>query len=218
MPMGLLDKYGLVKVCLPKGKFKFAAIGYPYLIGAISGMNEKGLAIATLDVYSSNDGSSGFDPAGTPMMFCFRRILEECSTVKEAENLMREMKRTTWTNLAVCDPHDAAVLEITTKNVVARREKYQPLCCTNHFRSDALATSKRCWRYDIFEKENGAKKRTVKDVARAMHAVNQGRRTVQTMVFEPAALKLHIGFGDGPASARPLKLLDLKTLFAEAAK
>jgi len=33
------------------------------------------------------------------------------------------------------------------------------------------------------------------------------------MVFEPAALKLHLAIGPAPASALPMKLLELKPLF-----
>ena len=45
-----------------------------------------------------------------------------------------------------------------------------------------------------------------------MHAVNQGNHTIQTMVFEPAILVLHLSIGAGPTSARPLNRVDLKPL------
>jgi hypothetical protein len=34
------------------------------------------------------------------------------------------------------------------------------------------------------------------------------------MVFEPAALKLHLAYGKGPATRLPLHTLELKGLFA----
>ncbi len=45
-----------------------------------------------------------------------------------------------------------------------------------------------------------------------MHAANQGADTFQTMIFEPAALKLHLAIGSCPSSALPLEELDLKPL------
>ena len=45
-------------------------------------------------------------------------------------------------------------------------------------------------------------------------AANQGKFTLQTMIFEPAALKLHLAIGECPSSALPLKELDLKPLFS----
>ena len=49
----------------------------------------------------------------------------------------------------------------------------------------------------------------VADVAKKMDEVNMGRMTVQTMIFEPAALKLHLAIGSCPSSALPMKLLEL---------
>jgi len=36
--------------------------------------------------------------------------------------------------------------------------------------------------------------------------------TLQTMIFEPATLKLHLAIGACPSSAEPLKTLDLAPL------
>ena len=75
------------------------------------------MAVATLDVYRSADKSRKFDPTGTPLAFVFRRILEECTTVDEAEQLLKSEHATTWMNLVVCDRDDAAVFEITPDRV-----------------------------------------------------------------------------------------------------
>ena len=55
---------------------------------------------------------------------------------------------------------------------------------------------------------------SVADVAKKMDEVSMNRMTVQTMIFEPAALKLHLAIGSCPSSALPLKLLELGPLFA----
>ena len=214
VPMGVLDRYSVVTICHPTGKHAFVSVGYPYLTGVISGMNERRLAIACLDVYRTGDGSSKLDSTGTPLMFCFRRILEECSTVKEAEELMRSMKRTTYMNLTVCDQHGAVVLEITPKNVVVRQATNDTLACTNHFRTDKLTVTKTCWRYDRLDGRRDGKF-SPSDVADVLHSVSMGSHTVQSMIFEPADLKMHIGLGKAPVTARPMKELDLKPLFAE---
>jgi hypothetical protein len=49
-------------------------------------------------------------------------------------------------------------------------------------------------------------------VAGRMDAVNQGERTLQTMVFEPSSLRLHLAMGKGPATRLPLRTLDLSVL------
>lgn len=82
---GLLDRYGVVMVIRPTDKHAFAAVGFPGLMGVLSGMNDAGLCVATLDVEDAADGSVRFEPTGVPMMLVFRQILEECTTIAEAE-------------------------------------------------------------------------------------------------------------------------------------
>jgi hypothetical protein len=50
---------------------------------------------------------------------------------------------------------------------------------------------------------------SVKEVADQMKAVNQGNMTVHTMIFEPAALRLHLAMGAGPATGRRLTAINL---------
>jgi hypothetical protein len=175
-------------------------------------MNEAGLAVADLTVYAAADGSSKFDPTGVPYTLVLRRVLEECGTVGEAERFIRAVRRTTMQNVAACDPKSGVVLEITTKAVVPRRGEGGVSSCTNHFRTKDLAGPKsepKCERFDRLEKSRGAGRLAVKDVIKQLDAVNQGRATVQSMVFEPAVLKLHLAVGVGPASSLPFRLVDL---------
>lgn len=53
----------------------------------------------------------------------------------------------------------------------------------------------------------------VADVAKHLDAANQGANTIQTMVFEPAAGKLHVALGPGPATKLPLRTLDVGAWF-----
>lgn len=211
-PMGVLDQYTVVVVYRPLGKRSFCSIGFPGLVGVLSGMNDAGLAIATLDVTSANDGSGMFDPTGTPLTFSFRRILEECASVEEAEAVLRESRRTTWMNLAACDRRGGVVLELTPKSVVVRRPSAGMLPCTNHFRSAELMTSTDCWRYDRLEEAGRLGRLGLREVGQSLHAAHQGPLTIQTMIFEPATLTLHLAAGPGPSSALPLRRLALASL------
>ncbi len=103
--LGELHKYSLLLIYRPEGKHAFASIGFPGLVGTISGMNDAGLALATNDVEQSADGSRKFNPKGTPLACVFRRILEECTTVHEAEALLKSETATTWMNLPARDRH-----------------------------------------------------------------------------------------------------------------
>jgi predicted choloylglycine hydrolase len=212
--LGLLDKYSLVTVHQPKGKHAFVSIGFPGLFGCLSGMNDRGLALAVHEVFLSRDGAPMFNRRGMPYTFCFRQILEKCATVEEAEELLRATARTTLFSLAVCDRRHSVVLEATPFNVVARHGSEGICACTNHFRSPDLMVLPWCNRYRKLIQSRKREKLDIADVAQKLNEVAMGRMTVQTMIFEPVSLKLHLAIGSCPSSALPLKPLELGPLFS----
>jgi isopenicillin-N N-acyltransferase like protein len=210
--LGYLHHYTVVEVCRPEGKHPFVSIGFPGMLGCLSGMNDAGLTVAVLEVYASGDDSTRLDPKGVPYALCFRRVLEDCTTIDEAEKALKEMKRTTMVNLAVCDRIGSAVFEITPKTVNRRPAEKGICACTNHFRTKGLSLSTECGRYECLEKCQDMKELGLEDIAKKLHAVNQGADTLQTMIFEPATLKLHLAFGKCPSSELPMRELDLAPL------
>ena len=124
--------------------------------------------------------------------------------MEEAEKLLRSSERTTKLNLAVCDREDAGVLEMTPKTVAFRRGEDGVCACTNHFRTQELAMLPVCRRYNKLVEARELETIGIADVAKKLDEVNQGRLTVQTMIFEPAPLVLHLAIGPAPASAQPL--------------
>jgi isopenicillin-N N-acyltransferase like protein len=210
--LGMLEHYSLVTVHRPSGKHAFASIGFPGIFGCFSGINDTGLALAAHEVFLSHDNSSLFNRKGVPYSLCFRRVLEECTTIEEAEKLVRDCERTTKLNLVLCDRNGGAVLEMTPKTVILRRSENGLCACTNHFRSRELAFLPWCYRYNTLMKSKSLATLDIADVATKLHQVNQGALTVQTMIFEPQPLVLHLAIGSCPASAHPLKRLELKPL------
>lgn len=215
-PFGVLDRYSVVFVIRPTDKHAFASVSYPGLMGVISGMNDAGLCVATLDVEESGDGSSRFDPLGVPLTLAFRQILEECSTVDEAETLLKKSHATTHANLAVCDRKSAAVFEITPKQVARRNAEDAALPCTNHFRMPGLAVNEECWRFDRLQSASAKPTLSIDDIHQALHAANQGEFTLQTMIFEPRELVLHLAVGTPPSSHYKMNRLELRDLLSSA--
>jgi isopenicillin-N N-acyltransferase-like protein len=220
--LGYLHEYSLVTVYRPRGKHAFVSIGFPALVGTISGMNDAGLALAVLETTGAEPGEGPvFNPEGVPFALCYRRLLEECATVQEAERVLRSMKRTTANNLAICDKTGGAVFEITPSRVVVRHTKDSIAVCTNHFCSDELKLSRPRDLFTTFERfrtldkaRKEPKQLGIGDVQRYLDAANQGDLTLQTMIFEPATLTLHLAFAVDrrPASSRELKRLELAPL------
>jgi len=222
--LGYLHEYTLVTIVRPKGKHAFAAVGYPGLVGVLSGINDAGLAVAALETTGAHtDGGPGFDPAGTPFALCYRRVLEECTTIEEAEKLLRSLKRTTSNNLTVCDKNGSVVFEFTPNRLNVRRPEKGISTCTNHFCTEGLKLAEPKNTHTTLDRfatltraRSEDKKLGVEEVRRYLDAVNQGELTLQTMVFEPASLTLHLAtaVGKAPASSQKLKRLEVAPFFA----
>lgn len=211
--LGKLHKYTLVTVYRPTNKHAFVSVTFPGLFGCLSGMNDAGLAVAVHEVFFARDHSPVFDSEGVPYLLAFRRILEECTTIEEAEKLLRSMKRTTRLNLALCDRQGCGVLEFTPKTVVLRRGEEGICACANHFCSKELATFVLPFRYRTLMQAQQLPKLGLDDVTQKLDEVNLGRLTMHTMIFEPVPLVLHLAFGSCPSSALPMKRLELAPLF-----
>jgi hypothetical protein len=218
--LGYAHEYTLVTVYRPAGaKHAFACVGFPGLIGCLSGMNDVGLAVAVLEVAQVKMGEKRFDASGTPYALCYRRLLEECSTIAEAYALLSKMKRTGLSNLAVADRGGVAVFEISPERVVVRRGQNGTCVATNHFCTDelkALATINwfsTCSRFETLTRVGELQRKLApSDLHVGLHAANHKKLTLQTMIFESEALRLHLAAGTIPASAGEMKVVQLAPL------
>jgi hypothetical protein len=75
----------------------------------------------------------------------------------------------------------------------------------------------KCWRYAKLAplQARGGPRLGVEDVFAELHKVNQGKSTIQSMVFEPGERVLHLSYGAGPATKLPPVKLELGKLFDE---
>jgi len=215
-PYKNLGDHTVVVVYKPKGKHAFVSVDIPPIMGIISGMNDAGLCLTMNEIKSAKDGSPTLDIDGVPLAYLYRTVLEECTTIDEAEALMKKLKRPTAAAVTLCDRKGGAVFEITPKSVFVRRSVEGVCCCTNHFRCDELVQSKECWRYRNLEKlqKSDAAKLGVAEVAKELHGVSQFFWTMQAMVFEPKPLTLHLAYASGSsATKKPLRKIELAELF-----
>jgi hypothetical protein len=217
--LGYIHQYSLVTVYRPAGKHAFAAVGFPGLVGCLSGINDAGLALGVLEVFDVKAGEPSFNAKGIPYALCLRKVLEECTSIDEAQKLLQRLPRTTTINLAVADRQGVASFEITPAHVVRRDARDGACVCTNHFCApllkpeepvDVNASFERFESLEKVREERG--KVTPDDLRKHLDTTNMGDLTLQTMVFEPATLKLHLSIGVRPASRGPLRTLDLAPL------
>src|SRR5262249_58930466 len=64
--LGYAHEYSLVTIYRPKGKHAFASVGFPGLVGSLSGINGAGLALCVLEIYSAREGGRMFAGTVTP--------------------------------------------------------------------------------------------------------------------------------------------------------
>lgn len=219
--LGYAHEYSLVTVYRPAGAaHAFATVGFPGLVGCLSGINDAGLALAILEVFQVQAGKKKFDAAGLPYALCYRRILEKCSTIDEALALLKTMKRTTITNLVLADRTGVAVFEVTPRQVRVRHPEKGTCICTNHFCTEKLKPRVPLNYFRTFDRYaamEGAlpagEKLGLPDIRHGLHAAAVEGKTLQTMIFEPAGLRLHLAIGTCPSSAGEMKVLELGPLF-----
>jgi isopenicillin-N N-acyltransferase-like protein len=205
-PLGYLHEYSLLTVYAPEGARKFAAVAFPGGVGCFSGMNDAGLAAVSHEVFGPP--GRGFDPRGVPFAAALRRVLETCATVDEAESYLRSIPRATSVSLVVCDRETPTVFELSPERVVRRDPVRGVSVCTNHFVGAGLAspyppdTFGSVRRHRLLGRVATSGSRLgLADLFAVLHAVNMGPMTIQSMVFEPTRLRLHLSLGPGPTTA-----------------
>lgn len=214
--VGKLHQFGMVMI-YPAGEAQaFATITFPGFVGCVSGMNASGLALAVHEATNKPKEAPLLDPEGTPYGILCRQVLERCSTVDEAVQLFRQARHTTPVIIVLCDRLAHAVVEVTPGRVVVRREEDGVAACTNHFRTELAGSAVACGRYRQLLRAKELPHLSVDDVAAFLHKVHQGDWTIQSMIFEPATLRLRLAIGRVPASAGPFVKIDLGPLFRRA--
>jgi predicted choloylglycine hydrolase len=209
---GVADSRSVVLVFHPAGRYAFVSIAWPGMIGVLSGMNEHGLTLANMEVYRGRRL-----PMAMPYVLLYRTVLEQCRTVDEAIELLKNTPRQTANNLMLMDADgNRAVAEITPEDVTIRRAPdHAALISTNHQRgSDDLDTAGRCPRFDVLHDGSAEHFGKIdRDRLEGMLAeVSQGRMTLQSMVFEPATRTLYLATG-ADAPEHGYHRLDLKPYF-----
>ena len=83
-----LDKWALLIIQEPEGANAFVNVGYAGMIGSVTGMNVKHIAIGEM----GGKGEGQWD--GMPMTILLRECLESGNTLEEAQRIMKDTPRT----------------------------------------------------------------------------------------------------------------------------
>ena len=113
-----------------------------------------------------------------------------------------------------------AVLEITTKSVVRRPAEEWFLRLHESFSlAGAWGRPRACRRYELLPGRLTVQKLTLDDLAQKLDQVNQGKLTIQTMIFEPSFAAAAPGDGPRhPSRHKPLELIELAPLLKQRSR
>jgi len=215
---GVAHRLGAVFVTEARDGIPYAAVGWPGLLGVLSGLNREGLALALNLVYGEADA-----PDGVPLTFAMRRVLARATDLAAAEEILRATRFASSNNVTVCDAcGEAAVFEVGPDRFHVRRAdgpigatnhrascrrlpRPTPLSCSSHFRYRRLGATRAAL----------ATRASVPEVIRALRRAAMPFITLQSMVFHPAERAIRLSTGRVPAARGSFTLLDRDTLFGE---
>jgi isopenicillin-N N-acyltransferase-like protein len=136
------DKFAEDKIVAfynPAQGYKFMSVTWGGFIGAVSGMNEKGLTVTiNADKTKIPTGSA------TPVSLVAREILQYAKNINEAFEIAKKRKMFVSESFLVGSAADnrAVVIEKTPETLDIYDPNKQFIVCTNHFQSTGLAHSK----------------------------------------------------------------------------
>ncbi len=125
----------------PDQGYKFASVGWPGMIGVLSGMNETGLTVTINAAKSAVPTGSA-----TPISILTREILQYASTIDEAFAIAQKRKTFVSESILIGSAKDgkAAIIEKSPeKTVLFKGKEAERLICTNHYQSEEFSKDER---------------------------------------------------------------------------
>ncbi len=134
-------KTKVLSICKPDSGYAFASVTWGGMLGVLSGMNEKGLAVcinaSKLDIPKS---------VAMPISMLVRHILIHCKSIDEAYAEAKKMKTFVAENIVIASAYDndMAIIEKSPEEIeLYRSPNKDMLLCTNHFQSEKFMHNER---------------------------------------------------------------------------
>jgi hypothetical protein len=136
------DKFAedkIVSFIHPAKGYRLMTITWGGFIGAVSGMNEKGLAV-TINAAKSGTPSG----SATPVSLVAREILQYAKNIQEAYAIAQKRKMFVSESFLIssAEDHKAVIFEKTPESLAVYDPGQESIVCANHFQSRELSHSK----------------------------------------------------------------------------
>ena len=126
---------------VPEQGYRFASVGWPGMIGVLSGMNETGLTVTINAAKSAVPTGSA-----TPISILTREILQYAATIDEAFAISQKRETFVSESILIGSAKDgkAAIIEKSPeKTVLFTGKEANRLICTNHYQSEEFSKDER---------------------------------------------------------------------------
>ena len=229
----------LISVINPQQGYAFIAVGWPGMVGVLSGMNEKGLTVTI-------NAAQGEIPlsSATPVSILARKILQYASNIAEAVAIAREYELFTSEQFLIGSASDGccATIEKTHAKMDVVYGTEGMIVNANHYRGEVFANDK--WNNEnILMSDSKYRYRRVEELIDSIHSLDvcdvvsilRNRKGIagkeigftnqksinqmianHSVVFEPQGRNIWVAAGKGWPCGRYVHY-NLDTLLARAA-
>lgn len=135
---GMLQHLRTVFYYRPESGYSYASVAWPAMVGAVSGMNERGVCVMIFSAKSENTTL-----VGVPVAFIARRVLKRAENVGQAIEIIRKSKRMGPNIFLLADTKKAAVVEFDAENIAVSELTDGKVPVANHFQSELLASDEK---------------------------------------------------------------------------
>jgi tetratricopeptide (TPR) repeat protein len=130
----------IVTIYRPDGKYPFASVGWPGMVGVVTGLNARGVFVAANPARTDDPG----DGKGRPLPLVLREILETADNLDRAVEMLEGAETRTAGTVLIGDgvAHQAVIVELkpraTDEGRHLRGEKERVIWATDHLVSEAF--------------------------------------------------------------------------------
>ena len=194
-----------------EGDRPILVVGYPGMVGVLTGVNDRGLLVSLM--YSKSDDQTS---AGIPVTFLLRKILAQSGTVAEARAAyVRGKPRTIAINTLLADGTTAAVVESSANREAIRQPRRGLIYSANHFVTPELKNDQGPdYRWPVITKfDEGSQTKISAAAVRSWTAdlamKDDVFHNVKAVVLDYGTQTLRFGAHAETAAAGPMTAVDL---------
>lgn len=206
---------GLLVVRHPAEGYATVSSSFLGLAGTFTGMNEKGVSYGNMLVYNGKEKEPFIK--GMPIQLLMQMGGEQCATAAEMTEFLNNKTHMIPINVMCADKEEAFLSELSPSKQAVREGTKGVLAATNFFFSSDMFTKhvneqRFANLMQLSKKYHG--QFDIEKLQEAMHSARKLNENLQCVLFEPAAMRMHVSMNKVPASAGPFTVFDIRDLLA----